>query len=137
MREILFTAKRKDNGEWVEGNLFVPDLETADTQICIGTPIIRITYNVIPETARQYIGHRDANNKKMFDGDIVKHDGEIYRIGFWHTSFWLWRGGLSCIDHIPIGENDYYALEVIGNIHDNPELLEQAEKEYWERVKGE
>ena len=130
MRKILFRGKRTDNGEWVEGNLFVPDKEDTPTQICIGTNVIRITYDVIPETVGQYTGLTDKNGKKIFEGDIVKHDFGADQIG---------------VQYAVIKYNSYYAsflveplydwmfcekndCEVIGNIHDNPELLKGAEQ---------
>ena len=123
MREILFRGKYIYNGEWVEGNLFIPDKENTPTQICIGTNIIRITYDVIPETVGQYTGLTDKNGKKIFEGDVVKlflvDDTEIGVIKF---------SDIKCRFMYYDGEG-YYSFdntckfEVIGNIHDNPELL--------------
>ena len=72
MREHLYKGKRIDNGEWVEGNLFIPDEGyNAPTQICIGTDRVRITYNVDPETVCEYAGLTDKNGKRIFEGRIV------------------------------------------------------------------
>ena len=50
MRDIIFRGKRLDNGEWVEGNLFIPDKPDTPTQIRIGTNGVRICYDVNPST---------------------------------------------------------------------------------------
>ena len=124
MREILFRGKRIDNGEWVQGNLFIPDREDAPTEICIGTNIVRITYDVVPETVGQHTGLTDKNGKKIFEGDIVRGTDAIHR----------GREVYGYIDHkngsfVIVGDlmTHYrwldYNVEIIGNIHDNPELL--------------
>ena len=133
MREILFRGKRVDNGEWVEGNLFVPDKADTPTQICIGTNIIRITYDIIPETIGQYTGLTDKNGKKIFEGDVCRFrewsQGDMCWIGKVHYEYQQFvisgdkneecESPFTLVMSRFISEN----IEVIGNIHDNPELL--------------
>ncbi len=128
MREILFRGKCCDNGEWVEGNLFVPDLEKAETQICFGTPIVRICYDINPSTVGQYTG-MTAYGKKIFEGDILKfsyagknHGVEgVAAVEFENGKFgvkWGWHK-----EFVPLDGFANTTIEIIGNIHDNPELL--------------
>lgn len=133
MREILFRAKRIDNGEWVEGqyafilNPLTESGEPIKHLICNGTNIFND--EIDPETLCQYTGLKDKNGKRIWENDIVgawsegKHtigrvkrrvDG-LYIIypSYQKQEFW----GL-CPD-----ENGKTTVEVIGNILDNPELL--------------
>lgn len=134
MREILFTGKRVDNGEWVEGfYVFVP--EHYKPEMSRKSYIVSINnglfFEVIPETVGQYIGLTDKNGRKIFEGNIVK-DKEvrrIYMIGYnedlmkyaflyYHKELKnIYCGGF-------VSKSDGKSIEVIGNIHDNPELLE-------------
>lgn len=133
MREILFRGKRVDNDEWVEGNLFVSDTD-GRTHILVGTRRFTIEWEVDPYTVGQYTGLKDKNGKRIFDGDIVRFaerrlGGEdasvVEQVTFDEGGFcthryflnnWL-RNGLC-------GNTKLEGIEVIGNIHDNPELLE-------------
>ena len=123
MREISFRGKREDNGEWVEGNLFIPDLPNKPTQICMGTNVVRITFDIDPETVGQFTGLTDRNGKKIFEGDVVDiltENEEIGVVAYDDGGFLVNADGF-CVDfHSNINGTD---LEVIGNIHDNPELL--------------
>ena len=132
MREILFRGKRIDNGEWVEGNLFVPDkvdFRKPPTEILMGTNIVRISYEVDPETVGQYTGLKDKNGKRVFEGDICQHEktGRTISVS-WHGTMagYVWSKRIEDNHLFDFGElfrvHDKYA--VIGNIHDNPELLE-------------
>lgn len=142
-REILFRGKRKDNGEYVYGNLFIPDKPDTPTQICIGTNVIRIAYDVVPETVGQYTGLTDKNGKRIFEGDIVK--GVAFSTDFIGVITWIdeiagfgvryfnerrtptaWENS-SILKMIQKGHKDQFAAEIIGNIHSNPDLLEVSE----------
>ena len=141
MREILFRGKRADNGEWIEGayspfNLnFFGEREEKPHIIIISDDknIDGLWCEVIPETVGQYTGLTDKNGVKIFEGDIVRYgtntdradNKEIYEVVF-ET-----RGG-SRYFGIRISEIETWQfcfevpaklMEVIGNIHDNPELL--------------
>ena len=132
MREILFHGKRVDNGEWIEGYLY-----------CLSerhNPFIMVknkcgeSHEVIPETVGQYIGLCDKNGKKIFEGDYIvcsqsiesNHIDEYIEMGYVemkHGAFGLHRKQGY---YRPFKDwLEDYEYEVIGNIHDNPELLEQ------------
>ena len=131
MREILFRGKRIDNGEWVYGaymahdydghTIFNQNLEDGTLQ----------GFEVIPETVGQYTGLKDNNGVKIFEGDIFRDDEYFVIVKYFVD------GGFSVDYRMPggrwinYGELYYYLKDyeckVIGNIHDNPELLEVSE----------
>lgn len=137
MREILFRGKRED-GTWAYGDL----LQDADLEITLingfnyyssesGLEREPFSELVIPETVGQYTGLTDKNGTKIFEGDIVTTDiARPYLIVEFRDGCFMFN----CND----GDKDYYDImlpildeqqtvykhgEVIGNIHDNPELL--------------
>lgn len=128
MREVLFRGKRKDNGEWVYGDLIHRKIWTSQLYI------IReedngfdsyTEYEVIPETVGQYTGLTDKNGKKIFEGDICRHYSNysgkniyapiVFELGMFYLKYDDKAG-------MPLGDM-CEKIEVIGNIHDNPELL--------------
>lgn len=128
MRDILFRGIWvHGNKEWIEGDL-VRDSEgkphIVDTKYAVywggeSTFVCEDECEVIPETVGQYTGLTDRNGKKIFEGDIVKNEfGEIDKVAFLFGRF------------VPFNRYPEYRCffcehcEVIGNIHDNPELLE-------------
>ena len=134
MREILFRGKRIDNDKWIEGYLFE---NWGDAYICLGTENGNIMKEEVNEvTAGQYTGLKDKNGKKIFDGDIIKthfsftHEVEQEPfIVVWNIDKAMFEGVkpskrkdeyLKGFDFLAEQKNLY---EVIGNIHDNPELL--------------
>jgi uncharacterized phage protein (TIGR01671 family) len=134
MREILFRGKRED-GTWTYG-YYMYDLWNDYKYYIIGADK-GYAYKVIPETVGQYTGQLDKNGRKVFERDILKHtprpNCDIYYKVFWFQecfrfSLVQWSThSVSLYKHF----NDVdveYSCEVIGNIYDNPSLLESLEE---------
>lgn len=134
MREILFRGKPKNLKAygWVHGQL----LHHSEKLSKIYADEIDYPVGVIPETVGQFTGLTDKNGKRIFEGDIV------HILGNQTVEDWVYvdyialiaflDGGFCAIDGT-IEEHGFrryalarmdFELEVIGNIHDNPELLE-------------
>ena len=144
MREILFRGKRIDDGKTVEG-LYIFDgfkhyiVKFHTDENAFGTlyPVDE-TFEVTPETVGQFTGLIDKNGKRIFEGDIVAqiwygHD-EPSNDSFGEVVFCEYDCSFSVMDIqkdgvVPLGRCHAYhwEAEVIGNIHDNPELLEDAD----------
>ena len=131
MREILFRGKLKNTGEWAFGNL---NITTKGTNIITpdDTPIGKYGA-VIPETVGQYTGLTDKNGTKIFEGDIVKEDdvthngqvqikGGIFEIKM-RKGCWVLTEHKAKDAAWDFLNTFAKTVEVIGNIHDNPELL--------------
>lgn len=142
MREILFKAKRKNNGEWVEGCYAESKGKTfigIDISISIDefevfcTPIIR-WIEVDPETLCQFTGRCDKNGKKFWENDILMAhldksypEDATYETVEWNINGWGTRENGS-MDREYLGEFDLEHYEVVGNIFDNKELLQEEHK---------
>ena len=140
MREILFRGKRTDNGKWEYGSLLSPDEFNENPYIVYIDylneygDIGEISAPVLPETVGQYTGLTDKNGKRIFEGDICKfkrfNDVHIGKVVFNVTtaSFIMWYQpivgayGEKATQKMLLSVCDN--IEVVGNIHDNPELME-------------
>ena len=132
MREILFRGKRTDNSEWIYGDL----VQWSDgVQIFDYDGVGKVKNNVIPETVGQYTGLKDKNGKRIFEGDIVycksRLDNANMVIIFERGQFRMVLSENYRSDQTNSGFYDIncFDKEVIGNIHDNPELLKGGEEE--------
>ena len=139
MREILFRGKCGYNNEWVEGFYYQAKLYRSDKELCHyitiphpdcdGQPSDHIMVN--PETVGQFTGLTDKNGKKIFEWDVIKipddydeyghNAGEIYEVYFCFGGFRL-KPKYSKARGYWLEDDE--TVEVIGNIHDSPELLE-------------
>ena len=141
MREILFRGKQTINGEWVEGYIVKLGRESfSDPErygICnkaIPLGGSGVCYNlkideVIPETVGQYTGLIDKNGKKIFEGDILSFSDRLVYVnwhdycGCWDCSYIKAIKGKATLHEDRSPNKWRYNAVVIGNIHDNPELL--------------
>lgn len=120
MREIKFRGKRLDNGEWLYGSLVI-----LNGRYFIFDDANR--HEVDPATVGEYTGLKDKNGKEIYEGDIVKWDECVADYRF-ITQIAEVSYNKSSASFEPLGEYCYESFEVIGNIHDNPELLKGGEK---------
>ena len=157
MREILFRGKRADNGEWIEGYYakqsnhacFAHELKYQHfifKDVCLDFNLGGLQeFEIIPETVGQYTGLTDRNGKKIFEGDIVKthyanaqKSDFIEQVVFHNGKFCAYFSNQLCkqwanlydgTEHLPQDKSVYMdSVEVVGNIHDNPELIGTAAK---------
>lgn len=141
-REILFKAKRLDNGEWVEGDLL---------HLPHGVVILANGYaNIVPETICQYTGLTDKNGKKIWEKDVVTHSYTVwanvlgnppeYEIAHKKKNYVIkWDCTASYMGYRYHNGRNIFPFklgtvingddEVIGNIFDNPELLRGEDDE--------
>lgn len=132
MREIIFRGKRPDNGEWVEGYLTrrpsAIQYERHYSPWFIAVPPKHPDdsgglYNVEPESVGEFTGLEDKNGARVFEGDVVllrfesgEHKGKV-----------VFHNGGFCLDilnnFVCLQKTPVYEFEKIGNVHDNPELL--------------
>lgn len=136
MREILFKAKRIDNGEWVEGCYVTSD---GKSFICMDIVehycVIALRwFEIDPETLCQFTGLCDKNGKKIWENDILMaHLDEsypedvTYETVEWGVAGWVGHEANS-INRQYLDEFDTKYYEVVGNTFDNPELLQEEHK---------
>ena len=138
MRDILFKAKRIDNGEWVEGFYALKGVEEFERHMIVvstfnantaGYPFYFTEYEVDPSTVCQSTGLKDKNGNLIWENDIMMgHLDDKYPDDTTYTLV-LWRKSGFCTnekyskDIEPIDEFDQKYFEVCGNIFDNPELI--------------
>ena len=141
MREIEFRGKSKDDGpkwakvnplRWLYGNLQVPSVEGVGYYMWDKIDGSLYQVEVEPETIGQFTGLYDKNGKKIYEGDIISFDygvGEpvsedLIEVRFVRGVFaFLWNGDLD--DECPVSSPTHEWANVVGNIHDNPEMLKK------------
>lgn len=138
MRIIKFRGKDIETGKWVYGDLHVlcnrPHIHTEQTAY----PYAGKRSFVALETIGQFTGLYDKNSKEIYEGDIVSHPwkdpifGDLVETGEFVHSTICFNNGAFVVNYRLDGEYIYLqdfirlkCLEVIGNVFDNPELIEK------------
>lgn len=153
MREILFKAKLKTNDRWIEG--FYCSMR--ETTYCIkedydrnpvpihhciavdemtdwGLPNKLRLYEVDPETLCQFTGLCDKNGNKIWENDIVNHNGEYAPVKFGRYCSSFDYGNYNFGFYVDFPEKTFFRkelgywcrkVEVVGNVFDDPELLQE------------
>ena len=141
MRTIKFRGYNKKRGIWLYGNYilnrgahFIAPQEFADGKTWED-------YEVEEESIGQFTGLTDKNGKEIYEGDIVRHPwkdpifGDLVETGQFVHSTICFNNGAFVVNYRLQGEYIYLqdfvrlkCLEVVGNINDNPELIEKGDK---------
>ena len=131
-REILFRGERRDNGKWAEGHLIVfPKSKITKIMVWNAADLDFDAIEVRPESVGQFTGLTDKNGKRIWEGDIARYTNKDGTPAFYEV---VWDNELfapmfqligSCSGFFVAGMNEL--VEIIGNIHDNPELLNGTE----------
>jgi len=130
MRERKFRGINIETGEWVYGDL----MHCSEGQVSIFLPD---SYNVSlgrskgfavdPKTVGQYIDKKDKDGREIYEGDVIKEEefgGSVVKFG--KGSIYIQMIGST--DGCDLDQYEEDELEKIGNIHDNPELLEKPDE---------
>ena len=125
MRTIKFRGKSKIYGCWRFGDLFRTNLDGGVSIQFYDEVDGWMTEDVNEKTIGQFTGLFDRNKKEIYEGDILRiYDDErgVIEVRFVRGVFaFLWGGNLE--EEAQINQPTHLCVEVIGNIHDNPELL--------------
>ena len=148
MKDLIFRGKSLDNGEWIVGGSILQLMNDGKPEAYIvgsGTLCVESheedTGNIVgidaclfrkvdPKTVGQYIGLEDKNGAPIFNGDILSANLDEYNPEDETINFVKWSGFGWCsvqpgYDPDPISAFDMGIWTIVGNVHDNPELIER------------
>lgn len=138
IREVLFKAKRTDNGKWVEGSLiqgvFVRCVDNQDIPYILDIDDIDCDYDnfgdltdgfgyyeVNPDTICQFTGLVDKNSDKIWENDIVRLDEDLYIVTWEEDDAMFALEDVGVVEHFSNVDSKW--CEIVGNKFDNPELV--------------
>lgn len=126
MRTIKFRGKRIDGQGWAYGwslgpNLIIP-LDTKYTNTSMGL-ILHDYYEVLPESVGQWTGLVDRHGTEIFEGDVIYGENYLFPVYDFRKMAVTWNEKSGGFD---MDIFDQENIEIVGNIHDNPELMEVA-----------
>lgn len=124
-REIKFRGKRVDNGQWVYGGL-VQHSGRTEILVAHSQNLLDYDLNVVqPETVGQYTGLKDNDGKEIYEGDFVQHISWDYPF---EVIFDDEKARFVCKMKSSLTQFiDHKNISIVGNIHDNPELIKQQQ----------
>ena len=153
-RIIKFRGKRIDNKEWVYGYLYELPLPSGDACMILTQdnnhldnslePKYHLAFTlwvdlflVDPSNVCQYTGLTDKNGRKIYEGDFINYDGSTWGgVVQWHPNGYFFINDSygkkypRCDSYRSLGDMlDGRPLVIIGNIHNNPDLIEKGGQE--------
>ncbi len=126
MREIKFRGKRIDNENWIYGSLIIEEDHIADTFKYFIKPFNFLDGKlVIPETVGLYTGFKDRNKKEIYESDMVRCNDQYCAVVVWKRDGLVldFFDSVKTIPSLWYNAENSEKIEVIGNTHDNPELV--------------
>ena len=124
-REFLFRGKSILTGLFIEGNLVI-DRNRETFIIWFNHKQKECWTSIYPYSVGQYTGRTDKNGNKIFEGDIVIIGNSLKAVVIWFNGSFRFQDELSSkatsLDEMGVVMRNY-DVQVIGNIHDNPELM--------------
>ena len=120
--EGVYYKQEEDYGDKNEAHIIITSKEVLSFDQALEFSV------VIPETIGQYTGLTDKNGKKIFEGDILEFSDRLVVV-FWHAHLGCWDTNFLKFTNYENRRDDMSPLnwenksKIIGNIHDNPELL--------------
>lgn len=117
MRPIKFRAFLRDTNEMV--TVGAMDWDHEGNLLCLNYPKGKDYFGYEDDIALiQYTGYRDINDKEIYEGDIVRFNEKFYEVRWMFSGFYMSTND----DYLPVATNEE-DMEIVGNIYENPELL--------------
>ena len=127
-REIIFRGFCKDTGEWVEGLYSITGDGSTNIDVINSLGLYEDSFTVYPASVGEYTGVRDANGRRIFEGDLIKGKGkEVFQVVYQPSisSFMaVEHGDFECRWIPSLNYGTMKSYEVIGNVHDEQKQME-------------